>query len=54
MARIAEPEKMENIKRATMEALVEHGYGRMSIALSVKKQEYHQAIYTGITIIRRN
>ncbi len=32
MARIAEPEKIENIKYAVMEALVEHGYSGMSIA----------------------
>jgi AcrR family transcriptional regulator len=32
MARIAEPEKIENIKKAAMEALIEHGYGSMSIA----------------------
>lgn len=32
MARIAEPEKIENIKKAVMQALVEHGYGGMSIA----------------------
>ncbi|GBF33498.1 transcriptional regulator [Desulfocucumis palustris] len=32
MARIAEPEKMENIKKAIMEGLIEHGYSGMSIA----------------------
>lgn len=32
MARIAEPEKMENIKKAVMEALIDHGYEGMSIA----------------------
>lgn len=32
MARIAEPEKIEEIKRATMEALIEHGFDGMSIA----------------------
>jgi AcrR family transcriptional regulator len=32
MARIAEPEKMENIKKAVMEGLVEYGYAGMSIA----------------------
>ncbi|EGW36992.1 TetR/AcrR family transcriptional regulator [Desulfosporosinus sp. OT] len=31
MARIADPEKLENIKIAVMELLVEHGYGGMSI-----------------------
>ncbi|MDR3601962.1 MAG: TetR/AcrR family transcriptional regulator [Desulfosporosinus sp.] len=37
MSRIAEPEKMENIKRATMEALIEHGYGGMAIESISKK-----------------
>jgi AcrR family transcriptional regulator len=32
MARITDPEKLENIKRAVMEAMVEHGYTGMSIA----------------------
>lgn len=32
MARIAEPQKMENIKKAVMEALIDYGYGGMSIA----------------------
>ncbi len=32
MARIAEPEKMDNIKKAVMEGLVEFGYAGMSIA----------------------
>ena len=31
MARITDPEKLENIKIAVMELLVEHGYGGMSI-----------------------
>jgi len=31
MARITDPEKLENIKTAVMELLVEHGYGGMSI-----------------------
>ncbi|MDR3587254.1 MAG: TetR/AcrR family transcriptional regulator [Desulfosporosinus sp.] len=31
MSRIAEPEKIEHIKKATMEALIEHGYGGMAI-----------------------
>lgn len=33
MARITEPEKMENIKKAMMELIVENGYGGTSIAL---------------------
>ncbi|ABR46591.1 transcriptional regulator, TetR family [Alkaliphilus metalliredigens QYMF] len=32
MARITEPEKMENIKKAVMGAIIEHGYTGMSIA----------------------
>lgn len=37
MSRIAEPEKMENIKKATMEALIEYGYGGMAIESISKK-----------------
>lgn len=37
MSRIAEPQKMENIKRATMEALIEYGYGGMTIESISKK-----------------
>ncbi len=37
MARIAEPQKIENIKKAVMELLIEHGYGSMSIATVSEK-----------------
>jgi AcrR family transcriptional regulator len=37
MSRIAEPEKIENIKMATMEALLEYGYGGMTIESISKK-----------------
>lgn len=37
MSRIAEPEKIENIKKATMGALIEHGYGGMTIE-SISKE----------------
>lgn len=37
MARITDPDKLENIKKAVMELLVEHGYGGMSIALISEK-----------------
>lgn len=37
MSRIAEPQKMENIKKATMAALIEYGYGGMTIESISKK-----------------
>ncbi|MDR3543926.1 MAG: TetR/AcrR family transcriptional regulator [Desulfosporosinus sp.] len=37
MSRIAEPEKMNHIRKATMEALIDHGYGGMSIESISKK-----------------
>ncbi|AGX42635.1 TetR/AcrR family transcriptional regulator [Clostridium saccharobutylicum] len=37
MARIADPEKMENIKRAVMECVIEYGYAGVSTALICEK-----------------
>ena len=37
MARIADPKKMNNIKKAVMECIVDYGYSGVSIALICKK-----------------
>jgi AcrR family transcriptional regulator len=42
MARITEPEKIENIKKAVMEAVIEHGYTGMSIASISEKARVSQ------------
>ena len=39
MARIADPEKMNNIKKAVMECIVDYGYSGVSIALICDKAE---------------
>jgi AcrR family transcriptional regulator len=42
MARITEPEKIENIKKAVMEAVIDHGYTGMSIASISEKARVSQ------------
>ncbi|MCH3963571.1 MAG: TetR/AcrR family transcriptional regulator [Clostridium sp.] len=37
MARIADPKKMDNIKKAVMECIIDYGYSGVSIALICKK-----------------
>lgn len=37
MARIADPEKIDNIKKAVMECIIDYGYSGVSIALICKK-----------------
>lgn len=39
MARIADPEKMDNIKKAVMECIIEYGYAGVSTALICEKAE---------------
>lgn len=49
MARIIKPAKLDNIKKVTISAIIEKGYGGVSIAEIAKKRAWRMDTCTGIT-----